>query len=479
MNSKTAAPGGIKVFGIIDILVILVFLSTAAASIHLFRLDLMRTIDSYDEEPAGTIIIRNNVIQRRHADRVIWDRIFVDSPVYTGDLIRAAELSAATVHLDSNQINLNENTLIRIQQAAGGKGPLQIELEGGNLSFTAGAEGSGLILNMMGRQIQAEQGAVINAEMGDEGIIVQVNEGSATFIEEGQKRNLDEGTMIAQDASGVERIIPAAVVTSPRPNARYLKNSPALLPVDFVWRSFNIEEGETLRLEIAEDPKFTRNVKVIEDLDGRAQADFDAGLWHWRLACGDTILRTGQLTVADASPPELLSPVTNSVFRYFSDLPQLRFQWSQRSEASNYTVEVSDTPDFANPRISRQVSAASLIQPAPGPGTWYWRVQPVFSSVYEGGASYSFAASFRIEKTNDPQAPAFELSEAPPTVTRAPAGSPSPGGNYAVRPGDTLVDIAWRAYGIAAYWRIIAEANHILDPNLIEVGDMLYLPPVE
>ena len=482
MSGKTGAPGGIRVFWLADIFVILICLFTAAASIHLFRLDLMRTIDSFDEEPAGTIIIRNNVVQRRHADRVLWDRIFVDSPVYTGDLIRVADLSAATVYLDDNQLNLNENTLIRIQNAPGGKGPLRIELEEGNLSLSTSTEGSGLILNLMGREVQAGGGTVLNAEMGDEGIVVQVNEGSATFTEEGQSRELGEGTMIAQDTNGVERIIPAAVVTSPRPNARYLKNSPQSLPVDFVWRTVNIEAGEILRLEIAADSNFAKNVKIIEDLHDRAQAAFDAGLWHWRLSYGDAVLRMGQITVADASAPELLSPVTNSVFRYYNDVPQLRFQWSQRPDASHYIIEISETPDFEHPRISRQVSAASVIQPAPGQGTWYWRVQPVFSSAYEGaalgGAAYSSAASFRIEQTNDPQAAAFELPE-PAAAVRAASGNPTPGGNYAVRQGDTLVDIAWQAYSLAGYWRIIARANNILDPNLIEVGDVLYLPPVE
>jgi hypothetical protein len=75
-------------------------------------------------------------------------------------------------------------------------------------------------------------------------------------------------------------------------------------------------------------------------------------------------LNTGQLTVADAVGPELLSPVTNSVFRYYNELPQLRFQWSVKSGVSHYIIEIDESPEFDNPRISRQVTSTSFIQTA-------------------------------------------------------------------------------------------------------------------
>jgi hypothetical protein len=94
----------VRNFRVIDLFVVVFFLSIALISLYLFRLDLFRTLEARDEEPAGIIIIKNNVVQRRYADRTIWDRLIVDSPVYSGDLIRAAELSDATIFIDENQI---------------------------------------------------------------------------------------------------------------------------------------------------------------------------------------------------------------------------------------------------------------------------------------------------------------------------------------------------------------------------------------
>jgi LysM repeat protein len=290
-----------------------------------------------------------------------------------------------------------------------------------------------------------------------------VNDGSATFIEEGEARGLIAGMLIAQDPTGAERIIPAAVVTSFGSNERYLKSDPGPLSLEFKWNRINIEEGETVRLEIAGNRSFTKDLRVIEGLYNSAQVDFEAGLWYWRIAYGDSTLSAGQIAVAEAARTELLSPVTNSVFRYYGDVPQLRFQWSESNEASHYILEVSETPDFESLAISRQVSAVYCIQSELGQGTWYWRVLPVFPPAYKGTAVHSPVSSFRIEQTADPLAPAFEL---PPPVRRT----------YTVQPGDTLSRIAAEVYGEGSAWRRIAEANDIGGDFVIFPNQVLTIP---
>ncbi|MFC4055811.1 LysM peptidoglycan-binding domain-containing protein [Actinomadura syzygii] len=45
--------------------------------------------------------------------------------------------------------------------------------------------------------------------------------------------------------------------------------------------------------------------------------------------------------------------------------------------------------------------------------------------------------------------------------------------------GDTLQSLAWREYGDATAWRVIAEANEIDDPTRLEPGRELLLPAAE
>jgi nucleoid-associated protein YgaU len=102
-------------------------------------------------------------------------------------------------------------------------------------------------------------------------------------------------------------------------------------------------------------------------------------------------------------------------------------------------------------------------------------VQPVFSSAYEGTASYSAAASFRIEQSSDPTAPSIELPEQEPPP--APPGVVAvPGRNYIVQAGDNLSRIAIQAYGTADGMAQIIAANNISDANLIFVGQVIFIP---
>jgi hypothetical protein len=384
-----------------DFLVILLCLSGAVFLVNLFRLDLFSTLDSKNEKPVGTIVIKNNIVQRRMANRILWDRLVVDSPAYMGDLIRTADLSDAMLRIENNGIDLYENTLIRIQRSPDGS--VQIDLNEGNLVLSAGSGGGNIVLSVMGHQVHPAPGTILNASMGSDGLEVKVSEGTAIFIDDaGQMREIPFGSMLALDASGAQRLAKAAVGIQPRPNARYLKNKPELMQINFAWNRINLDSGEPLRLEIAEDRDFNRIVRVIDNLNTAAEVPLDAGNWYWRLSSGENnasrnVLSTERFSVTEAAGPVLLSPVTNTLFRYHNDLPQLRFQWSEIEEASSYILQASETPSFINLRLSMQTTSVFLLNSGFEQGTWYWRVLPVFHSIYEGSAAFSSAASFRIE----------------------------------------------------------------------------------
>ena len=51
--------------------------------------------------------------------------------------------------------------------------------------------------------------------------------------------------------------------------------------------------------------------------------------------------------------------------------------------------------------------------------------------------------------------------------------------SYTVQPGDTLSKISKAFYGNASQYMKIAEANNIENPDLIQVGQKLVIPPAE
>ena len=57
--------------------------------------------------------------------------------------------------------------------------------------------------------------------------------------------------------------------------------------------------------------------------------------------------------------------------------------------------------------------------------------------------------------------------------------APAAAQSYTVQPGDTLSKISKSFYGSASNYMKIAEANNIENPDLIQVGQKLVIPPAE
>jgi hypothetical protein len=416
-------------FRLVDLLVILFCLTGAGFSVNLFWNDLFQTINAENKTSIGTVSIKRNIVQRRISDRVLWDRLIRESPVYSNDMIRVGDNSEAGVHVGGHDIVLNENTLIRLRYDKE-TGEFQIELMSGDIGLVTAPEGKNVALNIMGRKVQAKPGTTLVAAAKDNGVALQVSEGTAAIMEDGQTSEIAAGQMVAMNSEGVIRSEPSALVIQPRPNAIYRKSGGEPLNVGFSWNRINLRANETLRLEIAEDRNFSRSVRTLDGLNDSARAALNTGQWNWRLTYNNgtsnrAVLDTGRFTITDMPALELLSPARNQQFFIESEPPKLFFQWSGVEDISHYIVEVDVTPEFRNPIIKKQTSVTSFNDSSLREGIWYWRVTPVFSQANEniGGGVNPQTAAFRIAKGNEPGTPSLftQAEEAP-----APRPEPPP-----------------------------------------------------
>jgi hypothetical protein len=388
----------------LDIFVVLFCLSGATASLYYFYLDIYATFRSYSVVPAGTVTVKYNTVQRRLADRAVWDRLFEQSAVYSGDLVRIARLSGATLNIDENSIELGENTLIRIQKD---EGPLQIEFSYGNISVVSGKDTGAILLSIGDQVVQVQPGAEINALSGDNGLVLRVTEGAAQVIKSGQVTNVPAGGIVVRDTEGNEVRQPMAAVIHPKPNAVLLKTEAGPLNVEFKWARMNMQPQELLRLEIAEDKNFKKIIQTVGNLDSNATASLNVGLWHWRLLHENNTLSSGRMSIVEAAAPTLLAPMVGGSaqvpVRYAGQ--EVQFRWAEVPDASYYLLNVSRTPEFIAPEINLQVQTTSYVNSDIDAGTWYWRVQPVFSTAYEGEARFSQVSSFQVQSASVASAP--------------------------------------------------------------------------
>jgi hypothetical protein len=402
-----------KTFSLQDAVFIGLYLAGAALCLFLFWRDLNSSLARLNEKPVGLITWKYRAAQRRYAERILWERLKTESPVYNGDIIRTAAVSEATVSLfgEGGTIALGENTLIRIQVDERGT---MIDLAEGRLSVSAGSGGLRIAGGDAGGNtsgglwVDAAPGtlaAITAPEAGRTGdLAVEVLEGSAGIQGGGEARTLTAGE--AYSTSGV----PAArvLVLSPEPQAKFLNSGGGLLESAFQWNHMGLAGDERVRLEVAEDRNFTRIIESRESAGEEERLRLANGVYYWRAypssAEGAEAGVGGKLSIVDALPPTLYSPAQGERFRSRTSRPGIRFQWQAREGAAAYLLEVSSSPGLEDPLFSASVQPAggdrvSIVRSGLSGGSYYWRVTPVYPGGYAGRAQSSAISSFVIEET--------------------------------------------------------------------------------
>jgi hypothetical protein len=431
--------------------------------LNLFRLGLFRTLTRQTEQPIAVITFKYKAAQRRFADRVLWDRLKKESPVYDGDFIRTAEISEATVTFaggSSTVINLDENSLIQLHEDDGG---LRIDINEGGVSADAGD--SVLVLVSGDRRITVEPGGVVKAGTENGDFTFRVMEGTASFTGPGGTGSASAGETLALDEAGPQAVRKAAALF-PRPHARFLNPQPGKFTVPFRWNRINLDPKEMTRLEIAEDRAFSRIVFSGEFDGDAAAAELPEGSYFWRVSLvGGEGPSPNPLSfkIISAPAPVLITPAEGYHYQFRARRPSVRFQWTETEEAAFYVLEAADNPEMTNPALSQKVRGTSFYSSVLEPGTWYWRVRPVFPAAFEGAAAGGLPASFSITRNGDLRSPELQI--------------PRDRGMVNVEAGRGDVYFSWRPEAEARSYRIRISANRDLNNPVVDetVRDNFYV----
>ena len=439
-------------------------------SLNFFRIDLFRTLTRQTEQPIATITFKYKAAQRRFADRVLWDRLKKESPVYEGDFIRTAEISEATITFTggSSVIDLAENSLIQIHEDDGG---VRIDINEGGVS--ASTADSALVLASGDRLVTVETGGVVKAGVEDGDFTLRVMEGTASFTgpggtgNSGFTGNVSAGETIALGGAGPQ-ILREAVALFPRPQARFLNPKLGKFTVPFRWNRNNMDPEEITRLEIAEDRSFFRIVFSGEFAGDTAAVELEPGSYFWRVSLvndegAGPSPNTLSFKILSAPPPVLITPVEGYRYQFRAKRPSVRFQWMETDEAVFYILEAADNPEMTNPALSQEVRGTSFYFSGLGPETCYWRVRPVFPAIYDGAAGEGVPVSFSIVQSGDLRAPELRMPQDRDMV------------NVAAGRGD--VYFSWRPETEARSYRVRISTNRDLgNPVLDEtVRDNFYV----
>ena len=143
-------------------LAIFVCLAGAALNSFLFYNSFFRALTKMNETPIATITFKYKTAQRKFLERVVWDRLRQNSPVYNGDTIHTANLSEATIWFsDGNIMELSENTMAQVFLSEDKS--LKAELSDGFATIDSSLSEQGMTLSSNGVEVAVQSGAALSA----------------------------------------------------------------------------------------------------------------------------------------------------------------------------------------------------------------------------------------------------------------------------------------------------------------------------
>lgn len=385
----------------------------AGINTHLFYRSFFRALEKFNEEPIAKITFKYKTAQRKFLDRVIWDRLQQNSPVYNGDTIHTAELSEATIWFDDGTIlDLAENTMAQVFKH--NDGTLGTDLASGNATVDSSAEGAGLTLTTANVNVEVKAGTILSAAKTAESqsVNLSVQKGQAQ-LEDGTEITKEKAVMLSTnadgsvvaDADGTVIVRSGFIVKEPQANQKYLYYTADATAVDFAWDTFGDEsKTQNIKLTVANDRNFTRGVKEVtaEGLD-HLSMNLEKGTYYWRLDAGEegVSAQSGRIQVIQSLTPNQLVPAEDYSYQYRKKTPSLRFIWTESDSATAYNFAISKSPDMANPILQQRTSASSIIISTLEEGTYWWQVTPFYVVNRTGLANPSEVKSFRIEKRGE------------------------------------------------------------------------------
>lgn len=385
--------------------VVILCLTCAVYSSRLFYRSFYQSLRKLNEEPIATITFKHKTAQRKILDRVVWDRLQQNSPVYNGDTIHTAEQSEATIWFtDGNVMELAENSMAQV--FLNENKTLTADISSGEFFVDSTESSSGITLSSSGVTVAVAAGASVNAGASKsseqnaaqetKAFSVQVVSGEASVSKEGQEvQSLAAGESVA--VAGEAVVIPELSVLSPKPNERILFHTAELHDIPVKWKRNN-SENEIISIVFAKDKEF-KEIILSEQTENTNEytVQLTAGTYYWKIG-NASLEATGRFQILESLPPEAITPVNNYEYNFRTKLPAVRFIWSESSMATAYRLVVAEDKDLQNVVVEQRVSSASAIISTLKEGSYYWQVTPYFPINHEGFTSPSEINSFVIEK---------------------------------------------------------------------------------
>ncbi|MBM9579650.1 hypothetical protein JWG45_21105 [Leptospira sp. 201903070] len=343
------------------------------------------------KETVGNITFKYRTAQRKFSDRMIWQDVEQNFPIFNHDSVRTDELSEAVVTLISGTkfeldprsmivINLKEEEeLLELEEGSVRvQSSNPVTLSSGKTTLKSGDEPS---LFRITRTPNGEENSI------------ESTKGNLKWIGSNQENGiLREGEKAKMTNDSFFSIRDELEVLEPQDNHRIFPET-GEAKIGFRWNSNAVISS--VFLEISLNRNFTPLILKKEIRGESAEIILPEGIYYWRILSSDKKKKseTRKFRVLPNPPVALLFPLKNTRLEGSS---LQTFRWKTSRLATGYILEISDSGDFKNGLRQLTVFKTSISIPLSS-GTYHWRVK-AFSNL-PGAESISEARSFQVDES--------------------------------------------------------------------------------
>ncbi|MDZ4725366.1 MAG: FecR family protein [Leptospira sp.] len=352
------------------ILIIITFTS-------LFYIDINRKIDIGDREVIGTIHFKNNIVQRKLEDQVVWETLENNSPLTNKDTIRSEAFSDAIIRLkDGTEINIDENSMFNLDLS--GEKP-SLEFSQGSMQVKNGSsKDSNLVIKSHGSEIDVGSGDLKIEKDAKKDLSLFVENGSSKITHNGKQVDVESGkkASLVEGSEVTVKKIPVKLKGPISQKLFLIEGNEANVP--FEW---DLDPGfNESQIEVSRSPQFKLQLLKQEVSGSKYRSSFKEGTYYWRVQAKDPksgkweSSDTGKFFVARDEPLRLDNPSNNTEFGFVSEPPLINFSWPKISTARGYHFELSNSAQFTNKLKAVETEANTVSFDDLKEGTYHWRV---------------------------------------------------------------------------------------------------------
>ncbi len=376
-------------------------LSVAVYFVYTFWKDLNSSAKRTDKEKIAVITFKNRIAQRKFDDRVVWERIDKETPLYNGDLVRTADLAEAVITFNDNStIDLYENSMIQVYYSE--NEGIKISVDNGNVQVDSSVNSKVALTLDNGSVINAGGGASLSAQSSKNGVhSVDVKSGAATITsDKGESADLSAGQSASMQNSGQIKKNDITVTSIPQ-EMSLLSLDGNDVPVTIEWQKNDKDLPVVIETSYKKDFSVISETKKVKDINSSV-INLKSGVLYWRVypEGNEGEVTEGKIKVERTEPIQLLSPVDGGIFRFRNSNPKISFRWSQSNFAKSYMFIVASTPDLRSPLIAREITENSISVDSIGAGDWWWQITPYFEKNSIGYTGESVTGKFSVVKND-------------------------------------------------------------------------------